>query len=503
MDIVISKDGITFDINNFLELYGIKRFQKLKSHFTISNKNKITNTYIKTYLFKTKLDENKKFFILPKFALNSFYKKGMVKNITSELLSGDSIHTNYIGESNSNQKIVIEYILNNLFPSQNKYFNGCILNMLAGSGKTFLAMDLINKIQKKTLIIVPNKLLLEQWVELLTEFFPNNTIGYLYSTKKKDGDIIVAIINTAASLESFTLLKKHGGNTIIIDDLMQQIGLVIFDEAHLYVSKEFKKVYSRIYSKITIGLTATPIRDDNLHRISELNIGNIINAHELDGYIQKSINYNSLVTFYRYRCLPQYCEYKVRDDGIIDYQSILENIINDEQRNDLIVENIINLSKEKLANVFVFSERRTHVELLFDLLKLKLENINSQDIDYNISIPELEKNIILYGGVKKNVIEEAQNKSNIIFTTYAYSSVGLSIDRFNGLILCTPRKKISSFTQILGRIFRSSSDENNNKKRHIIDIIDYKLPIKNGYRNRLQVYADRDCDIEYIDYHST
>ena len=37
-------------------------------------------------------------------------------------------------------------------------------------------MNIINKLNLKTLIIVPNTYLLNQWVDLLSKFFPNNKI---------------------------------------------------------------------------------------------------------------------------------------------------------------------------------------------------------------------------------------------------------------------------------------------------------------------------------------
>ena len=46
-------------------------------------------------------------------------------------------------------------------------------------------MDLISKINQKTLIIVPNTYLLKQWVELLTQYFPENTIGEYYGKTKR------------------------------------------------------------------------------------------------------------------------------------------------------------------------------------------------------------------------------------------------------------------------------------------------------------------------------
>ena len=48
-------------------------------------------------------------------------------------------------------------------------------------------MDIIGRISQKALIIVPNTYLLKQWVELLTQYFPDNTIGeYFYNNTIPD-----------------------------------------------------------------------------------------------------------------------------------------------------------------------------------------------------------------------------------------------------------------------------------------------------------------------------
>ncbi len=490
MDIIITNRGILINISEFVKLFTNARLLKLKKFYTIKNKNKITNTYIQTPIASISKLDNVNYLELPRFVLLALFKKNMINVIHNKLEEGLDIQLKYTGKSTHNQLIVVEYLFNKLFPSQAQFgFNGAILNLIAGSGKTFCAMDIIARVNKKTLIVVPNTYLLEQWMELLTQYFPNNKIGCLYGKKKLDGDIIVTIINTAASITTFENKKDSYDFDY---DIMRKVGLVIFDEIHLFVSKEYKKIYKRLYSKITIGLSATPTREDNLHRIAELNVGPIINAEELDGYQKNNVKFTSTVNLIKYRCKPENAIYRLREDGILDYQHLLEQILNDPDRNDLIISKIFEMIQNKESHVFIFSERRAHLELLYELLQ---DKVSESEISLNIELPEMNKSIILYGGVKNDTIDKAKQVSNVIFTSYAFSSVGVSITKMTGLILCTPRKKIESFTQIVGRIFRLSDEAQNAKHRYIYDIIDYKLPIKNGYRERMKVYKLRDSEI--------
>lgn len=56
-----------------------------------------------------------------------------------------------------------------------------ILLGATGTGKTFTMANIIQKIQKKTLILAPNKTLAGQLYGELKAFFPNNRVEYFIS----------------------------------------------------------------------------------------------------------------------------------------------------------------------------------------------------------------------------------------------------------------------------------------------------------------------------------
>ncbi len=371
-------------------------------------------------------------------------------------------------------------------------------------GKSFVAMDLIGKIKRKTLIVVPNTYLLDQWVKLLEQYFPTSTIGVLYGDKKRDGDIIVGIINTIAELQEYEVKEKlplpNIGKTlkhtkritsVSVNDILSKIGLTVFDESQMYVSPTFRKVFKRIHSRFTIGLSATPdIREDKLDRIHTSWLGPIIDADTLENYSASQDAFQSKATLVKYYAHDDHTSYTVRDDGVMDYQSILETLVNDPNRNKLIVDNIIQLAN-KGHYVFVFSDRRTHLEHLYDLVCE-----HSFDAPVNLSLPEADKKIILYGGSSEATIQTANNISNIVFTTYQYSSTGVSIKKMDCLIQTTPRR--SNMKQIINRVFRLGSDQS--IERQLIDIVDMKMPIKNQYKERIKAYNERGSTIISVDH---
>jgi len=389
---------------------------------------------------------------------------------------------------------------------------------LHNSGKTFTAMNVINRLKTKTLIVVPNTYLLTQWVELLEEFFPNNIIGQYYGKEKKDGDIVVAIINslinddftfTSTQLVEIEEIKKGKSKikvkkekTIITKsykEYFKEFGFVILDESHIYCTDSFKVVYNRFQSTYMLGLSATPNeRTNNCDIISHLNIGKVLIASEIENYQNDNTKFSAVVSIVKYNGPDKYTNIHINETTrMICVPKIIEEIVNDEYRNKLIIDQIYELFDLKL-NIFVFSERRSHLEHLYEqfncLLDEKFEENETNNLKKNLSIPELDinKNIVLYGNSSEDDVNTAKTNSNVIFTTYAYSSTGVSINRMTAMILATGRR--SKSVQIIGRIFRLNN-ENNHIKRVIVDIVDNKSVLKNQLYERMKAYKQRDAEI--------
>lgn len=368
-------------------------------------------------------------------------------------------------------------------------------------GKSYAAMDIIGKMKLKTLIVVPNTYLLDQWMNLLAEYFPDSKIGTLYGKQKLDGDIIVGIINTVSDLKQFDVIEKkpwpnEGAklkymkvkSVVQVDDILKTVGLAIFDESHMYVSKEFRRVFKRLWARYTLGLSATPdIREDKLDIIHQMWLGPILDAETLEGFNASQDTFVSDANLVEYHALAEHCKYDIREDGMIDYSSIIGAIVADPNRNDIIVNEIVKLMELERC-VMVFSDRRSHLESLYDLLHQKCM---SMDACSQLEMPESEKKIILYGGSSEDTINKAKVFSTVVFTTYAYSSTGVSIIKMNALVLTTPRR--TNMKQIINRVFRLGSDQT--IRRIIVDIVDSKFPIKAQIRERIKAYNERGCRI--------
>ena len=188
---------------------------------------------------------------LPRYGAFKLLKQGYLKSIKNEMCDPVKVPTmKYSGKLKPNQKTVLKYLAQRYLNNEmGKLGRGIVtLIMKAGRGKSFLAMGAIHVLKMKTCIVVPTDKVMFGWKKILTNLFPNNTVGLYYGKKKQpNADIIVMMINTAVSKS-------------IDQDFLNQFGFTVFDEIHRYCSPSFSEVFRRLNTRYVLGLTATPDR---------------------------------------------------------------------------------------------------------------------------------------------------------------------------------------------------------------------------------------------------
>lgn len=127
-----------------------------------------------------------------------------------------------------------------------------------GAGKTFLGVEMIRRLDRKTLILVPSLILKKQWLTTIEDFFlvdPADS-GHLSGTIEAPGRITVETYQTI-----YHRLKE---NPTYFDQL--QLELLVFDEAH-HLKKSWGELLIELKKKhpqlLTISLTATPPIDSS------------------------------------------------------------------------------------------------------------------------------------------------------------------------------------------------------------------------------------------------
>lgn len=137
---------------------------------------------------------------------------------------------------------------------------GCII-LPTGSGKTIIAIKLIEIINSSTLIVVPTLDLIEQWTKFLSKYFQKIEIGNIGGGMFNITGITVSTYDSAYIRSSFI------GN---------KFAFVIFDELHHLAAPGYRTIAEQFASPYRLGLTATYEREDSLHLDFPRLVGGIV-----------------------------------------------------------------------------------------------------------------------------------------------------------------------------------------------------------------------------------
>ena len=407
-----------------------------------------------TKSFKIYLENDKKICI-PKFY--GLKKLGKPKKI--ELLPGKDIKLTFSGNMRDYQINLIEKIIPNILNQE-----GGIISLPPGRGKTVIALNILSRIKKKTLVIVHKTFLLNQWDQRIKQFLPNAKVGIIQGpvVDIEDKDIVIGM------LQSISLKDDYN------DDVFDDFGLIIADEVHHLGAEKFSKIFQKASAPYIIGLSATPFRDDKLEKVIKYYIGDIIH------YEAPKVNQDITVKLYKFTV--KHSKYDVvfnKHTKEVQVSTMITNITEIEERNIFICNLIKDCREVKERKILIFSDRRDHL----DNLQEKINKLNIGTTSQYV------------GGLKQKVLDDAE-KAEIIFSTYSMSSEALDISSLNTVILATPRRKVEQST---GRILR------NEKGKYlaqplIIDIIDSLKPFTSQSYERKSYYKKITKDINSLKY---
>ncbi|MDL0122157.1 DEAD/DEAH box helicase [Halobacterium salinarum] len=121
-----------------------------------------------------------------------------------------------------------------------------------GSGKTVAAMGALESVGGETLVLVPSRELATQWREelLANTSLTGDQIGEYHGGEKRVRPVTIATYQTAG-------MDRHRH---VFDD--REWGLIVYDEVH-HIPAEVARRSASLQSKHRLGLTATPVREDD------------------------------------------------------------------------------------------------------------------------------------------------------------------------------------------------------------------------------------------------
>jgi superfamily II DNA or RNA helicase len=120
-----------------------------------------------------------------------------------------------------------------------------VIALPTGSGKTLVAMAAIAELGVPALVVVPTRVLLDQWIDQLSAVWPH-AIGRI-----GDGDHQIEAITVATYASAVLWVPRIG----------DRFGLVIVDEAHHVGAWCPREIFEMLVAPARLGLTATPPED--------------------------------------------------------------------------------------------------------------------------------------------------------------------------------------------------------------------------------------------------
>ena len=392
-------------------------------------------------------ESEKKMYIPRYYGIENF---GLPEN---KLSKGETINLSFKGDLFDFQKeIVLKYI------TSVGESGGGLLDVEPGKGKTVMALNIISKIQRKTLVIVHKSFLMNQWIERIEAFLPNAKVGRIQGdTIDVEGkDIVLGMIQSLS-------------NKYYPPELWDQFGLCVFDECHHLSAEVFSNVMINIVTTYNLGLSGTMTRKDGLSKVFKYFIGPIVHKEKTD------LTTEVYVKAIRIQNEDIFENVKTDFKGQPLYSCMISKL--DYSQRNLMISNIIKKELEENRNqqIMVLAHTKSIVQDLFK------------------HISTFESSLGYYlGGMKEEHLKDSESKK-VILATYAMASEGLDIKTLTTLILATPK---SDICQSVGRILRSK-----HSMPLVIDLIDEHPLFETQYKKRMAYYSSKKFKInEYDNY---
>ncbi len=328
-----------------------------------------------------------------------------------------------------------------------------------GVGKTVVGTYLVAERNCSTLILVHRRPLLDQWIAQLSLFLgiEPKEVGQIGAGKETgNGRLDVAMIQS--------LVRKGK-----VKDQVANYGQVIVDECHHLPAVSFECVLAEAKARYVVGLTATPLRRDGHHPITEMQLGPV----------RFSVDPKSRAAQrpFTQRLIARETGFKTnggeRTHGI---QELYAALIADDKRNRLILADVLRALEEGRSPILL-TERKDHLEYFAEQLEQFARHL-----------------IVLQGGMgakeRRRVRERLSaipgNEERLVLATGRYIGEGFDDARLDTLFLALPISWKGTLIQYTGRLHRLHPGKT---EVQIFDYVDREVPmLARMFEKRLRGY---------------
>jgi superfamily II DNA or RNA helicase len=407
--------------------------------------------------------ESKRKLYLPRFyGIKEF---GPPKSVKID--PGEEAHMNFTGKLKDKQLPIVKAFQD---ATLDRETGGGIISVPCGYGKTVLALYLAAQMGKKTLVIVHKEFLMNQWKERIEQFLPDVKVGKIQRNviNRDDCEIVIGLLQSISMIE-------------YPDETFAGFGLVIYDECHHLGAEVFSRALMKTNTPFTLGLSATPNRQDGLTKVFCWYLGDII--FKITKREQETVD----VMLYRYyHESPEYSKELCNVMQKPNLPLMINNICSFMPRVNLIVTLVMDCVLEG-RKILLLSDRKNHL----GILKEEFEKYRKFHTDFPI-----EYTVGYYlGGMKQEELEKTE-KDTIILGTFAMASEGFDCrEPLDTIVLASPKSNIE---QAVGRILRQEARDRKFTPL-VIDIIDeFSMFPKQGLK-RIKFYQRNKYDMRTFD----
>ena len=150
----------------------------------------------------------------------------------------------------------LDFIDNKFNPARIEGHTDLVVNLTTGFGKTVLALYIAAVYGRRTLIVVTQVALMNQFKDSVKKFAPNWTVGRYTGEKLFDINIV-----------TYQLLAGASNGKAKTEEFYKPFGHIVLDEYHRAGAEKFNSVNLHATCKYRTSLTATFRREDGMEKI--------------------------------------------------------------------------------------------------------------------------------------------------------------------------------------------------------------------------------------------
>ena len=300
-----------------------------------------------------------------------------------------------------------------------------------GAGKTITTATLshISEPYGRSLVIVPNKSLVEQTEEDYVNC--GLDVGVYFGDRKQLGKT-----HTICTWQSLNILEKKykdGSAVLSLAEFLEGVSTIIVDEVHQAKAEVLKNLLTRNLRNAPIrwGLTGTVPKEKFEFESIHASLGPVIGSISAKSLQDKGVLAQCHVNVVQ---LIDVVEHR-------DYQSELKYLVTDNNRLEYIGKLLNTVSQS--GNTLILVDRISAGQQLADLIP------GSTFVSGTVKVKDRKETY--------DEIKEGTNK--VIIATYGVAAVGLNIPRIFNLVLIEPGKSFVRVIQSIGRGVRKAKDK--------------------------------------------